>query len=224
LTVDYWDISIADAIQAVSSQNIVDGCYIGPSLNPNFCALSDREDDPLDQQYGGFRFLQQSTLNFAAVETNGFDFTAKYGFELGAHGFDITVQGTSVDEINNFENPLDPSFANPELMELNRPEFAGNVFLNWTFGDLLVGWQSQYLGEMLFSGVESETYMTLYGPIVLNEEFWQHDLSASYLVNDQLMVYGGIKNVTDEQPFITENAFPASPRGTFFFIGLDWSM
>ena len=77
---------------------------------------------------------------------------------------------------------------------------------------------------MLFSGVESETYMTLYGPIVLNEEFWQHDLSASYLVNDQLMVYGGIKNVTDEQPFITENAFPASPRGTFFFIGLDWSM
>ena len=224
LTFDYWDISIADAIQAVSSQNIVDGCYIGPSLNPNFCALSDREDDPNDQQYGGFRFLQQSTLNFAAVETNGFDFTAKYGFELGAHGFDITVQGTSVDEINNFENPLDPSFANPELMELNRPEFAGNVFLNWTFGDLLVGWQSQYLGEMLFSGVESETYMTLYGPIVLNEEFWQHDLSASYLVNDQLMVYGGIKNVTDEQPFITENAFPASPRGTFFFIGLDWSM
>ena len=50
------------------------------------------------------------------------------------------------------------------------------------------------------------------------------DISASYLVNDGLMIYGGVKNVTDEQPFITDNAFPASPRGTFYFIGLDWSM
>ncbi|MGI9262650.1 MAG: TonB-dependent receptor domain-containing protein, partial [Woeseiaceae bacterium] len=224
LTVDYWDISIEDAIEAVSSQNIVDGCYIGPSLNANFCALSERESDPADAQYGGFIFLRQSTLNFAAVETNGIDFSAKYAFEVGAHGFDVTLQGTTVDEINDFENPLDPSFANPELQELNRPELAGNVFLNWNWGDLQVGWQSQYMGEMLYGGIESETYMTLYGPVALNEEFWQHDISASYLVNDELLVYGGVKNLTDEQPFFTENAFPASPRGTFFFVGVDWSM
>jgi len=224
LTLDYWDISIEDAIEAVSSQNIVDGCYIGLTLNPSFCALSDREDDPLDAQFGGFRFLQQSTLNFAAVETSGFDFSAKYAFEIGAHGFDVTVQGTSVDEINDFENPLDPSFANPELLELNRPDLAGNVFLNWSWGDLQVGWQSQYMGEMLYGGIEAETYMTLYGPVALNEEFWLHDISASYIVNDELMVYGGVKNLTDEKPFFTENAFPASPRGTFFFIGVDWSM
>jgi len=224
LSVDYWDISIADAIESVSSQNIVDGCYIGLTLNAAFCALSEREDDPFDQQFGGFTFLQQSTLNFAAVETSGFDFAARYAFEIGAHGFDITVQGTSVDEINDFENPLDPTFANPELLEINRPDLAGNVFLNWNWGDLQVGWQSQYIGEMLFSGIESETYMTLYGPSVLNDAVWIHDISASYLFNDELMVYGGIKNLGDEKPFITDNAFPASPRGTFFFLGIDWTM
>jgi len=223
-TVDYWDISIEDAIEAVSSQNIVNGCYQGPSLNAAFCALSDREDDPTDQQFGGFRFLQQSTLNFAAVETNGIDFSAKYAFEIGAHGFDVTVQGTSVDEINDFENPLDPSFANPELLELNRPDLAGNVFLNWSIGNLQVGWQAQYLGEMLFGGVEVETFDTLYGSIALNDDFWQHDISANYLINDDVMIYGGIKNLTDEQPFVTENAFPASPRGTFFFLGMDWTV
>ena len=224
LTLDYWDISIEDAIEAVSSQNIVNGCYVQLVANPAFCALSDREDNPADMQYGGFRFIQQSTLNFAAVETNGIDFSARYAFEVGAHGFDVTVQGTHVDEINDFENPLDPTFANPELTELNRPEFAGNIFLNWTIGDLQVGWQSQYLDEMLFGGVEVEEVEALYGPSVIQDALWQHDLSASYFVNDDVMVYGGIKNVTDEEPFFTENAFPASPRGTFFFLGIDWQV
>ena len=224
LTLDYWDITIDDAIEAVSAQNIVDGCYQGPTLNQPFCDLSARNSDPNSAQYGGFIFLRQTTLNFAKVETNGIDFSAKYAFELGAHSFDVTVQGTSVDEINNFENPLDPSVKNPELLEINRPDLAGNVFLNWNWGDLHVGWQSQYLGEMLFGGIEVETAETLYGRSVFQDALWIHDINASYLVNDQIMVYGGIKNINDEQPFITENAFPASPRGRFFFVGFDWSM
>jgi outer membrane receptor protein involved in Fe transport len=224
LTVDYWDISIEDAIEAVSSQNIVDGCYQGPSLNIAFCDLSQRNSDPNSAQVGGFNFLQQTTLNFAKVETSGIDFAAKYAFELGSHGFDITVQGTKVNEIDDFENPLEPTFKNPELQEINRPELAGNVFLTWTFGDLQVGWQSQFLDEMLYGGIEVETAETLYGSSVFQEAFWQHDINASYLVTDEVLVYGGIKNLTDEEPFITENAFPASPRGTFFFVGVDWQV
>jgi len=222
-TVDYWDILIEDAIEPVSGQNIVDGCYQGPTLNVAFCQLSERNEDPLSAQYGGFNFIRQTTLNFAKVETTGIDFAVKYSFELGAHGFDVTVQGTSVDEINDFENPLDPTVKNPELLEINRPELAGNIFLNWNWGDLQVGWQSQFMDEMLFGGIEVETAETLYGRSVFQDAFWQHDLSASYRIGDNMMVYGGVKNVTDEQPFITENAFPSSPRGTFFFVGVDWS-
>ena len=110
------------------------------------------------------------------------------------------------------------------LLEINRPELAGNIFLNWNWGDLRVGWQSQFLDEMLYGGIEVETADTLYGPTVFQDSMWIHDINASYLINDGLMVYGGIKNVTEEVPFITELAFPASPRGRFYFIGLDWSM
>jgi iron complex outermembrane recepter protein len=224
LTVDYWDISIDDAIQAVSDQNIVDGCYQGPSLNPTFCPLFTRNDDPNSLQFGGLNFLRQSTINFVKVETNGIDFVAKYAFEVGGHGFDVAVQGTKVDEINNFDNPLDPGFINPELLELNRPELAGNVFLNWSWGDLQVGWQSQFIGEMLFGGIEVQVAESLYGPTVFQDELWLHDINARYLVNDEIMIYGGVKNITDERPFMTEFAFPASPRGTFFFVGLEYTM
>ena len=223
-TADYWDIAIDDAIEAVSSQNIVDGCYQGAQLNDNFCQLIRRNDDPLSAQYGGFIFLRQTTINFAKVETSGYDVSAKYQFEIGEHGFDFTVQGTKVENLDFFQNPLDLTEINPELGEIARPELAGNVYLTWTFGDLQVGWQSQYIDEMLYGGIEVETAETLYGRSVFRDAVWIHDLNARYLLNDEVMIYGGIKNVADEEPFITENAFPASPRGQFFFLGVDWQM
>lgn len=224
LTVDYWDISIDDAIQPVSDQNIVDGCYQGPTLNPTFCPLFTRNDDPNSLQFGGLNFLRQSTINFVKVETNGIDFATKYAFEVGEHGFNVTVQGTKVDEINNFDNPLDPVFVNPELVELNRPEFSGNVFLDWSWRGLQVGWQSQYIDEMLFGGIEVEVAESLYGPTVFQDALWLHDLNARYSFSDDIVIYGGVKNITDEKPFMTEFAFPASPRGTFFFLGFDYTM
>ena len=224
LTADYWNISIDDAIEAVSSQNIVDGCYQGPSLNAEFCDLSARNSDPLSAQFGGFNFLRQTTLNFAIFETSGIDLTATYQFEVGAHGFDVTVQGTRVNELNQFQNPLDLTDVNPELGEIGRPELAGNIFLIWNYGDWQLGWQTQYIDSMLYGGIEVETALSLYGPTVFQDDFWRHDFNARYLMSDELMIYGGVKNVTDEQPFITQNAFPASPRGTFFFLGVDWQM
>lgn len=224
LTADYWDISIDDAIQAVSSQNIVNGCYQGPSLNEAFCDLSARNSNPASAQFGGFNFLRQTTLNFNKAESNGIDFSAKYAFEVGAHGFDVTVAGSKVNDLNFFEDPSVPDKVNPALGEISRPDFAGNVFLTWSIGDLQVGWQSQYIDQQLLGGIEVETAHALYGDIVLQDALWMHNLSARYSFTDMVMVYGGVKNLTDEQPFITENAFPASPRGTFYFVGLDWRM
>lgn len=224
LTVDYWDILIDDAIQAVSDQNIVDGCYQSATLNPTFCPLFTRNDNPNSLQFGGLNFLRQSTINFVKVETSGIDVSARYAFEVGQHGFDLKLQGTKVNKINNFDNPLDPTFINPELLELGRPELAGSVFLNWSWGDLQVGWQSQFIDKMLYGGIEVEVAESLYGPTVFRDAIWLHDLNARVLVNDGVMVYGGIKNITDKKPFITEFAYPSSPRGTFFFIGIDYTM
>ena len=224
LTVDYWDITIEDAIEAVTSQNIVDGCYQGAALNDNFCQLFTRNSNPNSAQFGGFNFLRSTSINFAKIETSGWDISAQYAFELGAHSFDLTVQGTKVNELNDFTNPTDLTEVNPELGEVNRPEHAGNIFANWHWGDLRVGIQSQFMDEQLVSFVEIETAQTLYGDAVFMDPFWQHDLSARYQWNDNLVLYGGVRNLTDEDPFATDFAFPASPRGRFFFFGVDYQL
>jgi iron complex outermembrane recepter protein len=224
ITVDYWDISIDGAIESVNAQNIVDGCYRGASLNPVFCQMSDRNSDPLSIFYGGFNFIRSTVINFAKIETSGYDIAVIYGFDAGAHGFDVTVQATKVKNINFFGNPLDLADANPELGEIKRPEIVGNIFLNWTWRDLFVRWQAQYWGEQLLENIEVEEAQSLFGPSVTMGAVWQHNLSMRYLLNDSLMIYGGVKNVTDEQPFITSFAFPVSARGRFLFAGIEYQL
>jgi iron complex outermembrane receptor protein len=35
-----------------------------------------------------------------------------------------------------------------------------------------------------------------------------------------MSVYGGVNNVTDEEPYSTQLAWPVGPRGQFFFLGV----
>ena len=219
LTFDYWSIEIDDAIETVTAQNIVDGCYQATSLVDSFCSLFTR-----GAGNGGFTFLQSGDVNFAKVETSGYDVVVKYAFDIGENGFDVSLQGTNVNEIDFFTNPSDLTDVNPELGEILRPEVSGNINLGWELGDFRLGWQTQFLDEMLVRFVEVETFQSLYGNAVMQDEFWQHDINARWLYNDQLTIYGGIKNVTDEKPFVTDRGFPASARGQFFFVGVDYQM
>ncbi len=222
-TLDYWDISIDDAIAAVTSQDIVDGCYQGASLNQNFCQLFTRNSDPASAQYGGFNFLRSTAVNFAKIETDGYDLSIAYNFSVGNSDFNAGVQATKVNEINFFTNPSDLGEVNPELGEVNRPDLAGNVSLSWSLAALSVGWRAQYLGEQLVSFVEIETAETLYGNDVFMDPVWIHNVNASYEFSDSILMYGGINNATEEEPFATDRAFPVSPRGRYLFAGVNYN-
>ncbi|HAI72838.1 MAG TPA: TonB-dependent receptor, partial [Alteromonas australica] len=124
VTADYWSIEIDDAISAVSSDDIVNGCYVGESLNENFCSLFTRNTDASSPQFGGLNFLRSTQVNFARLETSGVDFSVGYDFEVGAHTFYTKVSGTKVNEIDQYTNPNDLTEVNPELGEVNRPEWA----------------------------------------------------------------------------------------------------
>lgn len=222
-SIDYWEIKIEDAISSVSSDDIVNGCYIGESLNANFCDLFERNSNSDSPQHGGFTFLRSTEVNFARIETSGYDFQARYDFNIEAHEFSVKVSGTKVNEIDQYTNPNDLNEVDRELGEVNRPEWGGNIFVDWRYESFSIGWQTQYIGEQLLGFVEIEEYEDgLFDSSVMMDEFFQHDLSFGYDINDDMGIYGGIKNVTDEQPFITAYAYPASPRGRFFFLGFNY--
>jgi len=77
---------------------------------------------------------------------------------------------------------------------------------------------------LLGNGPEVETYETLFGPSVLMDDMWIHDFNGSYAIKDNVNLSFGVRNVTEEEPFITANAYPVSPRGRMFWMGLNLSL
>jgi len=220
-TLDYWDITVEDAIDAPSGQDIVDNCYDSASFpNNQFCDLIRRNDDDTSPQFNGLEFISQQQLNIGKLEASGVDFAARYQFDLDAYDLSLGLSGTWMDKLDRFFDPGDPSAVDPELGELQRPEWAGNFNATLGRGPVQVRYQMQYIGEQALRSVEIETIDSLYGAAGMADATYLHDISVSWNVNDQYQVYGGINNVGDENPFITEFAFPVSPIGRFFFFGL----
>ena len=223
-SVDFWDIEISDAIDFVAAQDIVDNCYDSTTFPNQFCGLLGRNRDPSSPQFLGLNFLQQTQLNFGKIESAGIDFSVSYAFELGANNFTVAVLGSKIDKLDEFFDPGDPSVVDPELGEIRRPELTGNISLAWGQGPFAVQWTSLYQDSQALSNVEVETAAINYGPAGFADEFWSHDLSASWDLQDNLRIYGGLNNVTDEIPFLTESAYPVGPRGRYFFVGVNYSM
>ncbi|MEL7217204.1 MAG: TonB-dependent receptor, partial [Pseudomonadota bacterium] len=225
VSVDYYNIEIEDAINNVSAQDIVDNCVDSASIDNQFCPLIER--NPIT---GGFTGLEQVLLNFARRETAGIEAAARYNFDLGDHGFTINVTGTWVDKLDDFFDPSDLTLVDPELGELQRPEWAGNASLTWDWNGLSVTWATTYLDSQGLRAVEIEDIVGNGGQNFysaengLTDETFIHDITFSYDVNETFDIYGGVNNIFNETPFVTEQAFPVSPVGTLFFLGLRATM
>lgn len=224
LSVDYYNIEIEDAINAVGSQDIVDNCVDSASIDNTFCALVDR--NPAN---GGFSFLRQTSVNFARQETAGIEAAMQYRFGVGGLDFTLNASGTWVDKLNDFFDPSDPTLVDPELGEIQRPEWAGRASLTAEYEDFSLTWGTTYLDRMGLRAVEIEavgntgtdTYSFANG---LADEVFIHDISFSWDATDMIDIYGGVNNVFNRKPFVTEQAYPVSPVGTLFFLGASVSM
>ena len=224
LSVDYIEIDIADAIVSVSSQNIVNRCYDSPTLANDFCPLISRNDDPASAQSGGLDFLRQVQLNFGAAIYEGIDYTAAYDFAVGDIDIGASIKWTQVDTLDLIEQGGE---VDNELGEMRRPEDSAIANISLTRGEYSVGWTTQYLGKQTLhyeDGVEIETAVENYGPDVFTDSTTLiHSLRASY-ATDGLSVFGGVNNLTDENPFKTERAYPVSPIGRYFYLGATFAL
>ena len=224
LSVDYYNIEIEDAINPVGSQDIVDNCVDSASINNGFCGLIDR-----NPATGGFTFLRQSSLNFARQETAGIEASAQYQFGIGDLDFTLAASGTWVDKLNNFFDPSDPTLVDPELGELQRPEWAGRASARVDYKRFSITWSTTYMDSQGLRAVEIEevgntgadTFSVANG---ISSDVMIHDIAFTWEATDQVDIYGGVNNVFDRTPFVTEQAFPVSPVGTLFFLGATLSM
>ncbi len=214
-TVDYWDVTIDDAIAATASGDILEGCLDSANYpNVDFCNLFVRRAD------GGLTSLETGEINFAKIEASGWDFAASYSFDVGENTFGARIVGSNQEKLDRFFNPLDPADVDPELREIQVPEWSGNLTLSFDRGPFSAALQTSYQSEQFADEIEDED---LFGPAGFFDEVYILDANASYEFSDQLTFYGGVNNIADEEPYSTQTAWPVGPRGRFFFFGLTYT-
>ncbi len=220
-SVDYYSIEIDDAIAAVSAQNIVNTCYDLSTFPNQFCGLFTRNRSAGSPTFLGLNFLRQTQLNYGRIETAGIDFRIDYRFSWDVNNFGLSLTGNWVDSLDRFFDPVNRSLVNPGLQELGAPEWAGLFTGSWNRGPFSLTYRMQYIGEQAVAGViQIERIDLEFGEAGWADEYFVHDLSANFQVNDQINVYGGVNNLTNEEPYLASSAYPVSGMGRFYFLGV----
>lgn len=222
VSADYYSIKIEDAIQAVTAQDIVDSCYDLPTFPNDFCGLFSRNRTPGSLTFLGLNFLQQTQINFAKLETRGIDFQVNYGFDLGKNNFNLNIGGNWTERLNRFFDPVDTTFVNPGLRELGAPEWSGFGSVTWNRGDFTLNYGVQYIDSTAAASViQIERVETEFGPAGLAPEYWIHNIAFNLDATDKISFYGGINNLTDEEPYLASSAYPVSGIGRTMFLGVN---
>ncbi len=223
LSVDYWDIEIDGAINSISAQNTVESCYDSPSIDNPFCDLFLRNPEPTSAQSGGFTFLRQTQLNFGQALARGVDANVGYSFNINEYRIRLTAAASKQLKLTFIEptNPGQEPTVNEDIGALRRPEWSGQFSVNVANGPYSASWRGQYLGAQTMSGRPSVA-LNNFGDRAYTGDFWSHNVSANYQFSEAMRFYGGIGNVTNAKPFPTERAYPVSPVGRNYYVGLNW--
>lgn len=228
LTVDYYNIKVKNLIATLTAQQILNLCFDDPGgINNQFCALVQR--DPGGLITPGFPI--SGGVNFAKQTTKGVDVEVAYRtrFDNG-HQLNARLITTRVLAINNFTNPVNPSFANRQLGELGDPIYAANFNFNYDFGAVDFGYNARYIGRQTIGNYEN--YFSVQGRPPENADFTRevfypdrlyHGFRLGIEATEDFEFYVGVDNVFDTKPPFgllgTSAGDPYESFGRFFFAG-----
>jgi iron complex outermembrane receptor protein len=247
MIVDYYKISLDNAIGGIQPQQALNLCYISePNATGSICSRIKR--DPVSGQI--FEILQTDT-NIANLETSGWDFSiyyqAKLPEALPGDRINISYTGGVVDAFIRKATPLDPAlncagkFGNQAsacsesgLGTRAVPEFKSNLSVSWIAGKLSLRGAWRYQGSVV-SLTPNTANAANGGAVNLVEKIagWDYfDFGISYRLNDNLRGTFSISNAFDKDPPILgsaqqdANTFPNQYDviGRRFGLNLVWKM
>ncbi|TQV65745.1 TonB-dependent receptor [Exilibacterium tricleocarpae] len=227
LAIDYYDITIDDAIEQISNEDIINQCYNSSITlgDPNpFCDDITRDSD------GNIVEILQRVFNIGKLESRGYDVALQYQYDFDNYGsltlktdYNHVIEHTETFEGNDGEETNDLN----GLLGEGTFEDKASASLTWRYDDWRVRWRAKYLGPVVDSRgnrvddleeafAENQELIDSGDPnAVLNPErpkflnygsHVTHNLSVSKTLevgDTNIRLYGGVNNVFDEQgPFV----------------------
>lgn len=203
LTLDYYSIEIERAIDQLSAQQVVNSCFRTLDNASETCRSIRRFPN------GQIDFVAATLKNIATLKATGLDFQADYRFDL-PDGLALLGNGAGM----RLQFIASWAFENERVSEPGEPaidclgRFGGscsgfNVFMqaktklvfnaSYDSGPFTARLQYRNLGAFdLFPGA---------GNVVKSAPAADYlDLNAQYAISDNILLYAGVDNLTDEEP------------------------
>lgn len=244
LILDYYEIRIDDVIAAVTAQVAANRCVSGPGLDTAACNTIFRSNPTTGDAYDNFKvgaasgdpiggFIQGS-VNYAALETRGLDFTLRYvldteeTFGLNWGTFRYELSGLWLIEQKQYTNVTDPSFYTDLTTGVYYPRLEGVSRLTWIPNSTWsMTWTVDWMGSQDLNQLRD---ITGTGNLDVSPRDWwttgnffRHDLNFRYRVRDDLTLRFGVTNLFDaEPPIFLGFASTFDPYGRRFNIGLNY--
>jgi len=222
-SVDYWDISIEDAISSIDEETILELC----GKKGQYCDAITRNAAGSLWLVGGF--VENKFQNVAEKEWAGIDIAATTSFDMFGGTFDFRTVATNMLDKTTALIPGDATatydcvgvisnkcYPTPEWRTRTTATFTNGS--DWTFGATV----------RTMSGIDNEYPTDLIAQAALEDGYNLLDVFASYVVNDKVTVRGNINNLLDEAPPIIGDALSggyANTIGGFYdSLGMYWNV
>jgi outer membrane receptor protein involved in Fe transport len=189
VTADWYDISLKNAIQYSTAQDVVDLCVDQPTLDNIYCDVIAR--DPSSGFISDFTIIPQ---NVASFDTAGLEVTVNYTFTPGNLGrFNVHLIGNYLDQLQfvpsvgaDPENDLDSSV-------LPAPRYSAVFDLTWTKGPLTVNYGINWFDKTRRVTREQEEANPDYTApeYIWYRAKWEHEVYVAYDFDDKFEIYGG---------------------------------
>lgn len=223
ITVDYYNITVKDAITSLAAQTIINQCYDDPSgIDNPFCQAITRNPNgtfggqsnvtlangtSVEFPRTGTSFLS-GPFNFAKVKTSGIDGDVSYRAKFGGD-ITLSLRGlvSYVIAKDNYTDIQRPDFINQQLLELGDPQWEGNLSANIDFGVFDIGYRFRYIGKQTIGTFEAQN--SLQGrppenpdqfPRTFYPDITYSDFRLGIDATDKFQFYFGVDNAFDRLP------------------------
>lgn len=224
VSIDYWRITLHDAIGAVTAQTNATRCVDSPGgvTNNIFCdqilrAPAGGYNDPQGRAFPSYSIYNWTALNenLAKSRRVGVDFEVDYRFDLAGGNAVTRLVGTRLIQSREWAFQDFPNEFKEWVTSVSDPRYRANLEAAYNRDDWDASWTMRYMHHNL--RVEPASYQSNPGQAnpIRNGSYVYHNAQIGYTFPDSgIKVYIGADNLFDKDP--PANYFGADINSAFY--------